>query len=353
MMRDEFVHRRRWVSDQEFLDLVGATNLIPGPNSTEMAIHLGYRRAGWPGLFAAGAAFILPAMVIVTLLAWVYARYGSTPQATWLLYGVKPVIMAVIVQALWGLGRTAIKDALTGLAGLAALAMYFAGANEIALLIGVGLAVSIGRNFGRTAHAVALAASAAVSVAATSAASAAMSVAAADSIPFSLSRLFLIFLKIGSVLYGSGYVLLAFLRADFVQGLGWLTDRQLLDAIAIGQFPVGLHDSDFIHISAAARRKRHRRYLSVICPRRAEPAAHPSAALAWAVRVDGVNVASPAPWRAPWRLGRASSSITQGYGRCFRWCSCTLPRTQLLVCGGWRLGGSRGSLDPPRAAAGP
>src|SRR3990172_12732331 len=145
MMRDEFVNRRRWVSDQEFLDLVGATNLIPGPNSTEMAIHLGYRRAGWPGLMAAGAAFIMPAVVIVTMLAWVYTRYGSTPQATWLLYGVKPVIMAVIVPALWGLGRTAIKDTLTGLAGLAALAMYFAGANEIALLIGEGLAVSIGR----------------------------------------------------------------------------------------------------------------------------------------------------------------------------------------------------------------
>jgi len=303
MMRDEFVHRRRWVNDQEFLDLVGATNLIPGPNSTEMAIHLGYRRAGWPGLFAAGAAFIMPAMVIVTMLAWVYARYGSTPQATWLLYGVKPVIMAVIVQALWGLGRTAIKDALTGLAGLAALAMYFAGANEIALLIGVGLAVSIGRNFERAAHAVALAGAAAASV------------AAAEAVSFSHSRLFLIFLKIGSVLYGSGYVLLAFLRADFVQRLGWLTDRQLLDAIAIGQFTPGpvFTTATFIGYILGGLPGAVLGTVGIFLPSfvlvaLSQPLIPRLRRSAWAgALLDGVNVASLALMAGvSWRLGRAA-----------------------------------------------
>ncbi len=311
MMRDETVSRRRWVSDQEFLDLVGATNVIPGPNSTEMAIHLGYGRAGWPGLLAAGAAFIMPAMVIVTMLAWVYARYGSTPQATWLLYGVKPVIMAVIAQALWGLGRTAIKDALTGLAGVAALAMYFAGAHEIALLIGVGLAVSIGRNFGQAAHAVALAG--ATTVAVTSAA--AVGVTAAGAIPFSLSRLFLIFLKIGSVLYGSGYVLLAFLRADFVQRLGWLTDRQLLDAIAIGQFTPGpvFTTATFIGYILGGLPGAVLGTVGIFLPSfvlvaLSQPLIPRLRRSVWAgALLDGVNVASLALMAGvSWRLGRAA-----------------------------------------------
>jgi chromate transporter len=237
MMRDEVVIRRRWLSDQEFLDLVGATNLIPGPNSTEMAIHVGYRRAGWPGLIAAGAAFIIPAMAIVTALAWLYARYGATPEGTWLLYGVKPVIIAVVAQALWGLGRAAVKDALTALAALAAVALYFMGVNEIALLLGAGLAVSLGRNARVVPRAAARAGAALIGI--PFAGLAAAGAAAAAVVPFSLPRMFLIFVKIGSVLYGSGYVLLAFLRADFVQRLGWLTDRQLLDAIAVGQLTPG------------------------------------------------------------------------------------------------------------------
>lgn len=259
MMRDEVVGRRRWLTNQEFLDLVGATNLIPGPNSTEMAIHVGYRRAGRAGLVAAGAAFILPAVLIVTVLAAVYVRYGATPQATWLLYGVKPVIMAVVFQALWVLGRTAVKDLLTGAAGAIALVLYFAGMNEIGLLIGTGLAVTVIENAGRlrpaattgmlaaavSMNAWARGAPAARAAASTSAvataaeAGAAAGAAAVEVVPFALHRLFLIFLKIGSVLYGSGYVLLAFLRADFIQRLGWLTDRQLLDAVAIGQFTPG------------------------------------------------------------------------------------------------------------------
>jgi len=253
MMRDEVVHRRRWMTDQEFLDLVGATNLIPGPNSTEMAIHVGYRRAGRAGLIAAGAAFILPAMLIVLLLSWTYVRFGGTPQATWLLYGVKPVIIAVVVQALWGLGRAAVKGWLTAIVGAAALALYFAGVNEIALLIAAGLAVMAVQNV-RRGRAAAIAAglmawpdgwrrpagaTAARAAAIATMAAAAAGTVAATAIPLTLSRLFLLFLKIGSVLYGSGYVLLAFLRADFVNRLGWLTDRQLLDAVAIGQFTPG------------------------------------------------------------------------------------------------------------------
>lgn len=254
MMRDEVVSRRGWLTDQEFLDLVGATNLIPGPNSTEMAIHVGYRRAGRPGLVAAGAAFIVPAVLIVTALAVAYARYGATQHAAWLMYGVKPVIMAVVFQALWGLTRTAVKDLVTGAAGAVALVLYLAGANEIGLLIGAGLAVMAIQNARRMrlaatagvlagvsaglARASARAAEAAAGAGA-SGTGAAAAAAAVLTAPFSLSRLFLIFLKIGSVLYGSGYVLLAFLRADFVQRLGWLTEGQLLDAVAIGQFTPG------------------------------------------------------------------------------------------------------------------
>lgn len=247
MMRDEVVTRRRWLTDQEFLDLVGATNLIPGPNSTEMAIHVGYRRAGRAGLIAAGVAFIIPAMSIVLALSWAYVSYGTTPQATWLLYGVKPVIMAVVVQALWGLGRVAVKDLLTGAVGAGVLALYLNGAHEILLLLAAGLAVMAARNLGRGQRTAAglvaalacwraPAVAAATAVSTLGAATAAAAVGAASA---ALLQLFLIFLKIGSVLYGSGYVLLAFLRADFVHRLGWLTEAQLLDGIAIGQFTPG------------------------------------------------------------------------------------------------------------------
>ena len=133
MMRDEVVRRRKWVGDQDFLDMIGATNLIPGPNSTELAIHLGHRRAGWIGLVTAGALFIGPATLIVMALAALYVEYGSTPQATWLLYGVKPVIIAIVAQALWGLGKTSVKGGkpLLVLIGIAALALYIVGVNEV------------------------------------------------------------------------------------------------------------------------------------------------------------------------------------------------------------------------------
>lgn len=243
MMRHEVVSRRRWLTDQEFLDLVGAVNLIPGPNSTEMAIHIGYRRGGWPGFAAAGAAFILPAVLMVMALALAYTRYGTTPQAGWLFYGIKPVIMAVIAQALWGLGRAAVKGPLTAVAGSVTLVLYFLGVNEIALLVAAGLAVAVVHHLGWRATwpgaFMVIAALTAPAASAAASAGAAAGAAATAAVPFSFHHLFLVFVKIGSVLYGSGYVLLAFLRADFVERLRWLTDRQLLDAVAVGQFTPG------------------------------------------------------------------------------------------------------------------
>jgi len=237
LMRDELVKRRRWLSDDEFLDLLGATNLIPGPNSTEMAIHIGYRRAGWPGLIAGGAGFIVPAMLIVLALAWAYVEYGATPQATALLYGVQPVIIAVVGQALWELGQKAVKDRLTALVGAAALGLYVLGVSELPLLLAGALVVALLRNraalqrLGTPFPALAFLLSPSPLLTRSSAVN--------SLLPFDLATLFWAFLKIGSVLYGSGYVLLAFLRADFVEGLGWLTDKQLLDAIAVGQVTPG------------------------------------------------------------------------------------------------------------------
>jgi chromate transporter len=230
MMHDEVVVRRRWIDEQHFLDLVGATNLIPGPNSTEMAIHIGYDRAGWRGLVAAGVCFILPATLIVGLLAWAYVEYGRTPQGEALLYGIKPVIIAIVLQALIRLGRTAVKGPLLAMIGVAALLLYLFGVNELLLLFGGGL-VLVALQAIRQApkwSGIFLPLIAVSGLA-----------RLIEPAPVRLDQLFFIFLKIGSVLYGSGYVLLAFLRNDFVLRLGWLTDQQLLDAVAIGQFTPG------------------------------------------------------------------------------------------------------------------
>ena len=233
MMRDDVVRRRQWLDDDAFLDLLGATNLIPGPNSTEMAIHLGYLRAGWPGLVAGGVSFMLPAMLIVTGLAWAYVRYGQLPAAGWLLYGIKPVVLALIANALWALGRRAVRGPLTAVVGLGVLGLSLAGGHEIALLFGGGLVVLLVHSLKRRTAPPPGAALPAAALGLQAGAGAA--VAAAPS----LAVLFLTCLKIGAVLYGSGYVLLAFLRADFVTRLGWLTDQQLLDAIAVGQVTPG------------------------------------------------------------------------------------------------------------------
>jgi len=215
MMHDEVVKRRKWLSDQEFLDLVGATNLIPGPNSTEMAIHIGFLRAGWLGLIVGGLCFIVPAMAIVLLLAWVYVRFGALPQAEWLLYGIKPVVIAIIVQALWGLGRKAVKGPITAAVATFVIVLYFLGVNEIALLFAGGLVTMLIANYRRL-----MGHMAGVFLVPLGG----MGVLSQATTPYSLPLLFLTFLKIGSVLYGSGYVLLAFLRADFVDRLGWLTE---------------------------------------------------------------------------------------------------------------------------------
>jgi chromate transporter len=240
MMRDEVVTRRKWLSDADFLDLLGATNLIPGPNSTEMAIHLGFKRAGWPGLIIAGLAFILPATLIVLALAWAYMEYGSTPEAGWLLYGVKPVIIAVVVQALWGLLRSAVKNWLLAATGIAVVVLYLLGVNELLLLFGGGVLVMILESVRRIwASRARLNSSIWPFLPAHSHFWGQAAQTASGLATFDLWTLFLSFLKIGSVLYGSGYVLLAFLRGDFVERLGWLTDRQLLDAVAIGQLTPG------------------------------------------------------------------------------------------------------------------
>jgi chromate transporter len=223
IMHDETVNRHKWLSDQEFLDLIGATNLIPGPNSTEMAIHIGFLRAGWLGLIAAGASFIAPAMLIVMVLAGLYVRFGSTPQAEWLLYGIKPVVIAIIVQALWNLGQKAVKGALTAGIAILVISGYFLGVNEIALLFAGGVIVMMILNFQQLRSQASKALLFPLG---------GLGLFTSAAIPFSLPTLFLTFLKIGSVLYGSGYVLLAFLRADFVVRFGWLTAQQLVDAIA-------------------------------------------------------------------------------------------------------------------------
>jgi chromate transporter len=239
MMEDEIVRRRQWLSRDEFLDLLGATNLIPGPNSTEMAIHIGHRRAGWAGLIVAGSCFILPAALLVTALAWVYVEFGRLPKAEGLLYGVKPIIIAVVAQALWGLGRSALKTKPLAVLAVAAAAASLLGGNELVILFGSGfLGVAVRGLVQRKPAGGTTPLLAAVPALPLPLAAATGSVAGGAA-PFALWTMFLFFLKVGSVLFGSGYVLLAFLRADLVDRWQWLTEGQLLDAIAVGQITPG------------------------------------------------------------------------------------------------------------------
>jgi chromate transporter len=237
LLRHEVVVRRHWLSEDHFLDLLGATNLIPGPNSTEMVIHVGYERAGRRGLVVAGALFILPAATITLLFAWLYVRFGSTPTGASLLYGVKPVVIAVVAQAIWGLGRTAVRGPVLAAVGVATLALALAGVNELALLFGAGGLVALIRNVRRVPGIAGLGTW--LPNTAAGPASILVGLAATGGEPYSALRLFFLFLKIGATLYGSGYVLLAFLEQDFVDSLGWLTQQQLLDAVAVGQFTPG------------------------------------------------------------------------------------------------------------------
>jgi chromate transporter len=234
MMDDEIVKKRKWIDKDKFLDLLGATNLIPGPNSTELAIHIGYERGGWLGLIIAGAAFILPAMFIVLSFAIAYVTYGELPEISGILYGIKPVIIAIVLQALIRLGQTAIKSKLTAIVGIAVIILSFLGINEILLLFFTGLLmiiVSGTLKFNKPKLLSFIPISAFVG-----------SPGAPQNLQtmgMGLTTIFLSFLKIGSVLYGSGYVLLAFLESEFVTKYNILTSQQLLDAVAVGQFTPG------------------------------------------------------------------------------------------------------------------
>jgi chromate transporter len=231
LMQTEVVSRRRWLSEERFLDLMGATNLIPGPNSTELALHIGWERRRGAGLLVAGFAFIVPAMLITGALGWAYVRFGSVPSAAWLLYGVKPVMIGVVLQAIWGLAPRAARSARLRLLAALVLMLSAAGAHELVLLFGAGGAAAAAHHLSRGDRA-AGGAPALVPLLPLTAATVAAST-------LTLQGLFWAFFKIGSVLYGSGYVLLAFLRAELVQRQGWLTEAQLIDGIAVGQVTPG------------------------------------------------------------------------------------------------------------------
>ena len=231
LMEDDLVRRRRWLSHETFLDRLGAVNLLPGPNSTEMALYIGLLRGGWAGLLVAGVSFILPAALMVAALAWVYVRAGMLPQVSSVLYGVKPVIIAVVVQALWRLGYTAVKTKFLGVLGAAALVASFLGVNPLLLLFGAGLIAAARRGLARQAPQRAIWAGLLPAVA--------VAAGKTGAAVAGLWPLFLYFLKVGAVLFGSGYLLLAFLRADLVERWHWVTESQLLDAIAVSQVTPG------------------------------------------------------------------------------------------------------------------
>ena len=230
LMEREAVERRGWMSRSQFLDLVGACNLLPGPSSTQVAMALGYSRAGWLGLLVAGVCFILPASLMTLALAWAYVRYGSLPSAQGLLYGIKPVMVAIIAQAVWRLGRRAFRRWQLALAGLACFAAALAGAPPIAVLFAAGgLTLLAEWPHSRPGAAMGIAG---LPMAAGSGAAGAAGVTG-------LTPLFLVFLKLGVVVFGSGYVLVAFLKDDLVDRLHWITTPQLLDAVTAGQVTPG------------------------------------------------------------------------------------------------------------------
>ena len=230
MMEEEFVRRRGWISHREFLDMLGASNLIPGPSSTEMAIHIGHRRGGWRGLIIAGACFILPAFVIVTGCAWAYSEFGALPRIQYLLYGVKPVIIAVVLQALCRLVPIAAKGWFLAAIAVFAASGALVGGNVLLILLIAGFsAMLIAWVHRRLAYDPPAMFSVTLFPAK----------AAAAGVPIGLGALFTMFLKFGAVIFGSGYVLLAFLQADLVDRLHWLSQAQLLDAIAVGQMTPG------------------------------------------------------------------------------------------------------------------
>jgi len=241
LFEDEVVRRRRWLTHEQFLDLLGITNLIPGPNSTEMVIHIGHVRGGLPGMVVAGVAFILPASCIVGVCAWLYVRYGALPQAEGILYGVKPVVVVIIAQALVALCRKAVKTRLLMVLGVLGAVAVFLGLGELETLVLAGTATAFisGARTGIRQHWAGLTVLVAVTGLILAAILFGPGWQSAGEKPFSLGSLFLFFLKVGSVLYGSGYVLLAFIESDLVDQWQWITQAQLLDAVAIGQVTPG------------------------------------------------------------------------------------------------------------------
>ena len=234
MMEEEVVARRHWLTRERFLDLLGATNLIPGPNSTEMTIHIGFVRAGIAGLIIAGVSFILPAALITLGCAWVYDQFQTVPQASALLYGIKPAVIAVILNAVWRLGTTAAKSLFLIVVGMLVMLLVLLGINEIVALFAGGIAGilwQIGKRWRKEKMLLGLAWLPSGSLTVTA--------ITVPSSSISLPSLGLFFLKIGCVLFGSGYVLVAFLQGDLVEQRQWLTQQQLLDAIAIGQLTPG------------------------------------------------------------------------------------------------------------------
>jgi chromate transporter len=239
MMEEEFVRRRQWITQAEFLDRLATANLIPGPSSTEVAIFVGQLKRGWRGLIVAGCCFIIPAAVIVSVIAWAYVRFGSLPRVEGILRAIKPAVVAIVIQALWKLGRTGVRTTLLAAIAVLATVLSFLGVSPVLVLVFAGLvsAAALAMKNRRTGAGV-LALTKIVGL--PKVAAGAMAVAALGAaFPIGLARLFWSFLKIGSVVFGSGYVLLAFLQTEFVERLHWLTDKQLIDAVAVGQFTPG------------------------------------------------------------------------------------------------------------------
>lgn len=315
MMEDEVVRRRQWLTRDEFLDYLGATNLIPGPNSTELAIHVGHARGGWAGLLVAGVSFILPAFLIVMAMAWGYVCYGSVPQVEGLLYGVKPVVMAVVAQALWSLGRSAVKSPLLAVIGGAGITAAAAGVHELLVLAATAALMAALHLGSRRRRTLVVPLVAGTSLKGTAVMTAAGVAIGTTSPSVALWTLFLVFTKAGAVLFGSGYVLLAFLRADLVERLGWLSEPQLLDAVAIGQVTPGpvFTTATFIGYVLAGPTGAIVATVGIFLPAfifvamsgRLVPRLRRSP-LAGAV-LDGVNVASLALMAVvSWQLGRAA-----------------------------------------------
>ena len=225
MMEDEVVTKRKWMTQEHFLDLIGATNLIPGPNSTEMTMHCGHERAGWKGLFIAGFSFIFPAVLITSVFAWLYAEYGQLPKVEPFIYGIKPAVIAIIAMASFRLGKKAVKNYELAVLGIITLAACMLGVNEIIALFGCGflglVLYFIKRNRTSLNSFIPL-----------------LLLQVSDPLKIGTLKIFLTFLKVGAILYGSGYVLFAFLDSELVAN-GWLTRQALIDAVAVGQMTPG------------------------------------------------------------------------------------------------------------------